>query len=157
LPRERCAMRKPTFVSQRTDGRGHYPAGRRRSGLRADQHRRVIRYLGRLQRLGYSLSAVGKAIGRNPKTVARWHSGQSWPDEESEKKLRLFKHAVRKLHIGPHPKRRWIRYTIRQRDTYLSKTRALRKKQFSFAAISRMLKGPSERTLNRWRRRDGIS
>lgn len=144
-------MSTPVFVSHRADGRGHYPAGRRRTTLTASQQRRTRRYLKRILRLGYSLRKVAKVIGRHPTVVAKWLSGKCWPTPESEARLRGFIRAARKAGISPRAKRRTVRYSKAQREKYVAQIGRLRQQGQSFARITRTLAGPSERTVHRWR------
>lgn len=65
--------------SKRPDGRGHWPAGKRRSSLTpaaAHAHAKKIRAMA--EDLG-GYRAVARSLGVSDRTVRRWISGEDYP------------------------------------------------------------------------------
>jgi len=76
--------------SQRPDGLGHWPRGKRRNdpGPRREQVlRRLAAALDPLVRGVRSYVVVAEDLGVSDKTVARWLAGDDWPDADAVERL----------------------------------------------------------------------
>lgn len=67
--------------SQRTDGRGHWPAGKSRSPLTAPQRARVIRKLRKAIEELKSIRATARTLGISDRSVRRVLNGEDQPTE----------------------------------------------------------------------------
>jgi DNA invertase Pin-like site-specific DNA recombinase len=65
--------------SERRDGRGHWPKGKRRSPMEDKARRKLIRDIRLLIDHGVSRKAISRAFRRSDRTIARWLSGAHFP------------------------------------------------------------------------------
>ena len=64
------------FASLRKDGRGHWPAGKRRSDASGRDVRRALAAIRRAnERDGHSLRSIARTLGVSDRTVRRWLDG----------------------------------------------------------------------------------
>lgn len=69
--------------SSRKDGRGHWPAGKRRSRLNARARNAFVLDLRRaVARKDSSIRSVARLLEVSDRTVRRWLSGEDWPMSE---------------------------------------------------------------------------
>lgn len=74
-------------MSARRDGRGHWPAGKRRSDVEPLERRRAVVRLRAAIEKGESRRAIARAIGMSDRTVRRWLAGEDWPMAQSARRL----------------------------------------------------------------------
>lgn len=68
-----------TLSSARPDGRGHWPRGKRRSSLTADQQRALLAELRRVIGRGESRRGIARLLDVSDRTVRRWLDGTHVP------------------------------------------------------------------------------
>lgn len=73
--------------SNRKDGRGHWPEGKRRGGLTLAEHARVIAAIDRGIKDHGSIRAVARALKKSDRTVRRLRSGEDWPTKATARKI----------------------------------------------------------------------
>jgi transposase-like protein len=66
--------------SNRADGLGHWPRGKRRSDIDARTRRRALASIRRAHvRDGHSLRSIARTIGVSDRTLRRWLAGEDHP------------------------------------------------------------------------------
>jgi hypothetical protein len=75
-------------TSRRADGRGHWPADRRR-GV-AD----VSPLVGALLAAGWTAARIAARVGASPRTVCRWRDGEDWALPANVARLEALVRAV---------------------------------------------------------------
>lgn len=79
-------MQKP-LKSRRADGKGHWPAGKRRSPLTARERRALVALVHRAIE-AESARAVARALGVSDRTVRRWRDEIDVPMPEQAAAMR---------------------------------------------------------------------
>lgn len=92
------------MTSQREDGRGHWPPGKRRNAVDPKKHQRVLQLLVSLHESShregpYSYAKVAAAIGVDGRTVRRWVSEEDVPTPENLAALEKYLKASRKFRL----------------------------------------------------------
>lgn len=67
------------MTSERRDGRGHWPAGKRRSRLPARERRALIRRVRLALDHGESRRAIARKLRISDRTLGRWLKGEDFP------------------------------------------------------------------------------
>ena len=94
------SRRRDTIISQREDGRGHWPRGQRRNDAlparkMAGLMRRVRRLVDRDPAdLTLTRVAIAEAVGVSERSVRRWLSGEDHPAATSLVKLQAWLDSV---------------------------------------------------------------
>lgn len=79
--------------TNRKDGRGHWPPGKRRSGIEPQERRSVIARIRIACDRGLSLRAIAGVTGISDRTIRRWLSGEDHPLPEIARRVRVLPKA----------------------------------------------------------------
>jgi ribosome-binding protein aMBF1 (putative translation factor) len=82
------------MISERRDGRGHWPSGKRRSDITRAQHDRVLAVLRVLLGRNWSRRRIAQRLAVSDRAVRRWLAGDDWPQETSARRVEALAKAA---------------------------------------------------------------
>lgn len=68
-------------MTARKDGRGHWPAGKRRGTTGRHRDRAVVRLRAKMSKEGWSCRGVADELGVSDRTVRRWLADEDHPTQ----------------------------------------------------------------------------
>lgn len=77
----------PVMKSNRKDGRGHWPRGKRRSRITTHKLLHILKIVERAVEQGLSRRELARLARVDEHTVRRWISREDWPSERSVKMI----------------------------------------------------------------------